>query len=1353
MKTVLREDESGVSEVVGTILILAMTVVLFSTIIIWVSSIPTPVAQTRLDVQGTLAPKFVAGIEQGNWINLTHNGGEALQPGVTVIYIVDQKGSSTPTTSTLRLHLLQNVATPNGLLDGTDSVWNVGERWTYFNGSMRVSDNIIVTIVDTSRSTVLWTSTLTPPAGTRPPVFLNVWANRYLGVATISTPVTGAPVYIFAQVTDPDGDLNRNSVYASMTILYGTSNPCASPQKMYDDGTNGDQAAFDGTFTLARTSCLNPDISWDGSLVLFNATDNKGHQSTTRMTLHVVPGPTSGSQGGGGNAGSGRPPNLRWNGNQGYNIFNATQWDQFGYQAQETRTFKDSDTVVLVVGSLTLENTFGIDTFNVWDPFSGNPSQAVVYGATKTVNLASVPSSQQSFTFFQFVNGYYVYTYRFKLNDPATVGTNFYTVPPQYPRYYYYAKYPLSILLASSSNNKFGTTDSINITNSLGQLRSFPVIQTFKDRGYTTPSASFKSTDTVYVQVKMLTTDLNTTLGGLLIGNVNIQDFSGGQELSRAPMTPTGGQNGPQANLPLCPIWNPCSGQLIKSIGVPTSVYEFAINLARVNQDPWVAGAQNYALSISSIRDSDETYGTVSAQLVVSAPLYKMDAIVGTQEATANAWGTKNYAFFFQNYNGFDAWKPQRVDYCSGGFSTSGVQGNGATCPSTTDVRVAFLDYNVDGTLDMAEQYTASSGAMFVIYRRTFDASMNIIYLPVFFDNTAGDPCTALATGDVTGDGAPEVVCGTTSGRVYYYKNDGNWSKVNVDLSRTQTVRSIAIGDFNGDGKNDIAVGGASGRLTWYPNLDGLGKFQNTGISDNWFAIAEQTLKGNVTSGSYLSTYTNDAIYEQLTEGTVNIPAQNGTNANGGFDVNANWVFKAIQTPATGTYQAAGGNPSGFGQLQSTFQANTVAAGMWYEPFTIAGSQPFTASVSFDYELTQNGATAGLTGVTFYVFVDSTNANPVTSQAITSVTVPPGAANTRAWTHVNPVTIPSSRLPQAGTFYLKVAMYTSYGGSGGTTTGGFDNVQLTWSSLQGPTDALEEYWRINTLPNRPGTAFTFNVKAHLNSGPSTDGDVISFYYATNVVGVDPTTGTYTFLVNITTGPADVAPGVPLPASVAGATVWIKAIDSNRIVNNLSADVLFVDQMYVNANTPSGTTGASLTNPGDSGNVNSINAGDQDGDRTMDLIVATASGNVFKYMGSVGGLITPSGAYYSNGGTSIGRVRWGNMSTAASAPGLDVVIAFGSTIRVLTGSGSTGTVIANSLPPMNPVDTITALAVGDINGDGPDDVMITTAGGLIAWWANLGGALTWTGQVTVYNIGATTYSVALGDTNNALYTGR
>src|SRR5947208_15190036 len=49
MRTILREDESGVSEVIGAILILAMTVLLLSVLIICVADMPTPAASARPD--------------------------------------------------------------------------------------------------------------------------------------------------------------------------------------------------------------------------------------------------------------------------------------------------------------------------------------------------------------------------------------------------------------------------------------------------------------------------------------------------------------------------------------------------------------------------------------------------------------------------------------------------------------------------------------------------------------------------------------------------------------------------------------------------------------------------------------------------------------------------------------------------------------------------------------------------------------------------------------------------------------------------------------------------------------------------------------------------------------------------------------------------------------------------------------------------------------------------------------------------------------------------------------------------------------------------------------------------------
>ncbi len=1355
MKVVLREDDSAISEVVGTILILAMTVVLFSTIIIWVSTIPTPVAQTRVDIQASLTIRYSAtGQEIGDWINMTHQGGESMPASSTQIYITDQRPSGTTTNYVVHLAMFRTVAAnlSYGMLDGTGQSWNVGQRFTYFSGSLNSADKVTVTIVDLSRSIVLWTSTLNPPAGSRPPIFLNVWAARN----NFGTPLaveTGVSFYVFAQVMDPSGQQYVSSVNATLTYYYGQPN-CANPVPMYDDGPtggHGDAVAGDGIYTLFRNDCTGDAFAgMDGSIVLFTARDTLGHMTTTRMILHVVPGPTGGNQGGGGFGGSGRPPNLRWNGNQGYNIFNASQWDTYGYAASPTRTFKSNETVVLVVGSLSLQNVYGINEFTMLDPYSGNPAQSVVYGASKTVGPASLPSTTAAFSFFQFVNGYYIYTYRFQLNS-ATVGTNFYSVPPQYPRYYYFANYPLSVLLTDSANDRFTTTDSINVTSQTGTLRTFPVIKTFKDSAFTQPSSYFLSTSIVYVQVNMLTVNLPSgsgEIGQVSFGNILIQDFAGGQQLNRAPT------NGIYSNLPICPATGSCSSSSIAilSDGGTTS-YRFAINLARVNQDPWVAGLQNYALTISSIKDTDESYAGVSTQVQIQAPLYKMDVVTGNTEGTNSAWGTKDYAYFYQDYNGFDLWKKLRVDYCYAGTSISGVAGSGSTCPSSTNIQVAYGDFWHDGTLGIAESFQAKSGYAVEIYRKTIDATGAVVYLPVFHD-TPAVPCNAITTGDVTGNGLPSVICGGTNGWVWYYANNGNWTTTFVDQPTSGSqINTIVVGDFNGDGWNDIAVGGNTGYLKWYPNL-GYGRFQNTGISDNWFASTEVTKIGNVTSGSYLSTYSQDSVYETVQESPLFIPSQNGTTTNPSFNggtTPTGWTFASAYNGATGVGSATGGNPSGaYAQITDPFVSGQVVAGYWYQPITITGSPTFTLNLTLDYELLTYGAGSG-GQVAFYAFVDSTPGAP--SQ------VPAGCASsggtcwssgpltgTRAWSHVAPVPI-TGRVPTPGTYYLKVAMYASDATTGGTSVGGFDNVLLSWISQAGTTSALQQYWRMFPLPTRPGTSFTFKLFGHetgYNVGPGYDN--FTFSYATNVVGNDPTTGTYTTMFTVNTG-SDANYQFALPPSVAGQTVWIQAIDTNRVVGATYLGAIDVDYMTINANTPAGTTGIALTGP--TSNVNSIDAQSSTHNGYYDLIAGTALGNVHKYMGGAGGLTYTGSVWYSDGGTSIVGVRWGNFTT--TFPGMAIAVAFGTTVRIIRGDVA-NTVITSNLPAFSPSSTITAFGVGDINGDGWSDCAIGTSGGGLFIWENLGYATSWTYAVPLDNTGAPLYSLAIGDSTNSQYMG-
>src|SRR6266540_5344507 len=90
----LRQDRNAVSEVIGTIMILGMTVSLFAVIIIWVASIPTPQASTRLELDGTLIPLKDS---NNNWagvnITITHRSGEAVGYDATRVYLTITKAS------------------------------------------------------------------------------------------------------------------------------------------------------------------------------------------------------------------------------------------------------------------------------------------------------------------------------------------------------------------------------------------------------------------------------------------------------------------------------------------------------------------------------------------------------------------------------------------------------------------------------------------------------------------------------------------------------------------------------------------------------------------------------------------------------------------------------------------------------------------------------------------------------------------------------------------------------------------------------------------------------------------------------------------------------------------------------------------------------------------------------------------------------------------------------------------------------------------------------------------------------------------------------------------------------------
>ncbi|HYS71561.1 MAG TPA: type IV pilin N-terminal domain-containing protein, partial [Thermoplasmata archaeon] len=796
-------SESGVSEVVGTILILAMTVVLFSGIILWVSNFPTPQASIRLDMDGKLIPIYQAGVWKGVNVTVEHKGGESLTGFRTQVFFSVLHNGVTKTA------LLKTRGTSSGIpygLNGPDADWDTGEVWSYTNYSVASNDKVTITVVDTVRSIVLWSETLTGPAGARPPLFLEKWEDRLPATPTIDTALVCQQFSLFAKVVDPDGDLNPNSVYVYLAFLYGTPRNHA-PSKMYDDGTSGDAVARDGIFT-ANPAYFNPaDLTWDGGVVIFNATDLQAHKSTSRMTLSVQSA-TCGPGGGVKQPPTGRPPNLNYNGLQGFNIFNGTEWDKNGFAANDTRTFTANQQVVVIVGSAIMKDLFGRNDFTMWDPYAFQPTP-VVYGPNKNVGDNTKPSSTDAFSFLLFVNGYNVWIYRFELNNASVSnsctpdGGICFKKTPSHPPEYYFGTYSVEFDLMDSQGSHFTATDAITIKDNDGTVRNYPQINFYRDSAYTLKTNTFNSTDNMWVAITML--DLDLTTSDVSFGTVEVRDFLGGTQIQKAFVNVEKPDVFNDVNSPLCPVaLGSCTyGNRALSLGPPAKTYAFRVNLSRADQDPWVDGSQHYSLSIAFVHDvsSNELYAQVSAQLVIIAPLYRMDVVGGNSDTQNQAWGTHDYGYYYENLNGYDKFGKTRYEFC----------GLGGSCKNSAAViAVKFLDGDGDGDLDIvACQQIDQNNWAINYYRRQIDSSGNVEFIRYNLWNgnlVCGSTASSAAgsditTGDLTGDRNPDIVVGFSDGELWYFRNDGTWTTCNgackyvvVDNTRTAKINDVTIG-------------------------------------------------------------------------------------------------------------------------------------------------------------------------------------------------------------------------------------------------------------------------------------------------------------------------------------------------------------------------------------------------------------------------------------------------------------------------------------------------------------------------------------------------------------------------------
>jgi Archaeal Type IV pilin, N-terminal len=208
-----------VSEVVGTILILALTVTLFSSIFFFVSTFPKPAQQPSSQFEGQL---YTSTITKGShtWTNIssvtiTHLGGPILYNFNTVFYVVSQAHPQN-TTATYTM-------TSGGLGASPSTSWGTGQVWnlTLAPDHLTLPDNITVTVV--SGSNVVYRQTLPGTNPTIPPIFDNEGTSP-------ATPTAGSSFSIWAQISDPFLRITSKQVYVNVTTPGLT---CSNPLSAY----------------------------------------------------------------------------------------------------------------------------------------------------------------------------------------------------------------------------------------------------------------------------------------------------------------------------------------------------------------------------------------------------------------------------------------------------------------------------------------------------------------------------------------------------------------------------------------------------------------------------------------------------------------------------------------------------------------------------------------------------------------------------------------------------------------------------------------------------------------------------------------------------------------------------------------------------------------------------------------------------------------------------------------------------------------------------------------------------------------------------------------------------------------
>ena len=339
----LRKSRSGVSEIIGNLLILAITVSLFSGVLFFVSNMPAPQDSTFGDFSSKVALTTNGALET-LWVNITHKGGQILTTSTTgiIIYV-----NNVPT----QYHISDSATNLSGQ-------WKPGDIWSKKFTSIANGSTVSVIVTDLSTNSIVWQSDLVGGTSANTPPII---ANRGMDP---SPTYAGDTVVFYAVVQDINNDLDNSQVFINASSI-GLSSHIALTYNPVDG------RFVSGSYTALKT--------WDLQIIQFSATDKTNFTAQASSVLHIlsggsdssgtVPSPydgyldyyVNGTYPPDATGGETRPEGISF-----YYIRNATT-------GAITHNFLPGGGVRIEVYSSSLSNLAIENSFTLYEPITGNP--------------------------------------------------------------------------------------------------------------------------------------------------------------------------------------------------------------------------------------------------------------------------------------------------------------------------------------------------------------------------------------------------------------------------------------------------------------------------------------------------------------------------------------------------------------------------------------------------------------------------------------------------------------------------------------------------------------------------------------------------------------------------------------------------------------------------------------------------------------------------------------------------------------------------------------------------------------------------------------------------------------------